>query len=85
MTFDDGFENNYRVAGPVLASMKIPATIFLTTGLIGTDQLLWPDRLFLSLQNTTRDSLDLRKYGSGRFSLVGSAGAMPRGTGCGPC
>jgi len=35
LTFDDGFESNYKVAFPVLKDFGLTATIFLTTGFLG--------------------------------------------------
>jgi len=32
ITFDDGYESNYRLAGPVLREFDLPATIFACTG-----------------------------------------------------
>ena len=41
VTFDDGFRNNITHAAPLLKKYGVPATVFLTTGLIGTDAMLW--------------------------------------------
>lgn len=37
VTFDDGFENVYLNAWPVLQELQIPATIFLNTAYLGAD------------------------------------------------
>ena len=42
VTFDDGFLNNVNVAAPILKKYDVPATIFLTTGLIETGDTIWP-------------------------------------------
>ena len=45
VTFDDGWLDNYRHAYPVLKELGIPATIFLPTDYVGSDQWFWPDQL----------------------------------------
>ena len=36
VTFDDGYVDNVTVAAPILESLGIPATFFVTTGFVGT-------------------------------------------------
>ena len=38
ITLDDGYRDNYLYAFPVLKKYQLPATIFLTTDLVNTDQ-----------------------------------------------
>ena len=54
ITFDDGYQNNFDVAFPILLRERIPATIFLTTGLINTNDTVWHCYLNLALSQTRR-------------------------------
>ncbi len=40
ITFDDGWQSNYTLL-PTIKKESIPVTIFLTTGLIGTNRKIW--------------------------------------------
>lgn len=44
VTFDDGYRDNYEYAAPVLRSLELPATFFVTSDFIETDTVAWWDR-----------------------------------------
>ena len=70
VTFDDGFEDNYKLAFPVLKELNIPATIFLTAGLIGSDELSWEDKIGEAILQTKKKHLLLNSCFNGEiFSL----------------
>jgi peptidoglycan/xylan/chitin deacetylase (PgdA/CDA1 family) len=58
ITFDDGYQNNFEVAFPILCRERVPATIFLTTGLMNTEDTVWYCRLNLVLSQTHRHFIE---------------------------
>lgn len=60
LTFDDGYRDSLTHAAPILARYGLPATIFLTTGYVGTAEMPWYDLLALGLKTTRRESVSLR-------------------------
>ena len=72
ITFDDGWEDNYRVAFPHLLSYGMPATIFACTGLLNTLQLLPEERFARLWSQCFADSsleellIDLNHWGMGK-------------------
>ncbi len=44
ITFDDGYADNYHVAWPLARQYGLPLNLFLTTGFIGADGLLFLDK-----------------------------------------
>jgi peptidoglycan/xylan/chitin deacetylase (PgdA/CDA1 family) len=44
ITFDDGYQDNYRYAAPILEALSLPATFFVVSGWIGTGTVPWWDR-----------------------------------------
>lgn len=45
ITFDDGYADNFLYALPVLEKYKVPATVFVSSGNIGTDREFWWDEI----------------------------------------
>lgn len=45
LTFDDGFENNYSIAAPMLERWRVPATFYVTTGFVAGNTSSWTDMI----------------------------------------
>jgi len=59
VTFDDGYQDNYQNAFPILQRYGLPATIFLTTGCIDSREPLWFEQLAQAIKKTAREFVDV--------------------------
>lgn len=59
VTFDDSFKNIKTVALPILKKYHVPATFFITTGMVSNDRLFWVDRLEHTINRTDKTFLSL--------------------------
>jgi peptidoglycan/xylan/chitin deacetylase (PgdA/CDA1 family) len=61
ITLDDGYQDVYDHAWPVLQQAGVPAIVYVPTALIGTTQLLDHDRLYWLVRSAHERGLDLRE------------------------
>ncbi|NOX36461.1 MAG: polysaccharide deacetylase family protein [Calditrichaeota bacterium] len=59
ITFDDGFENNYKYAFPVLKKYGVVGHFFLTTDFMGSQKMLWTEEVNYRIMHTHRKKLHL--------------------------
>jgi peptidoglycan/xylan/chitin deacetylase (PgdA/CDA1 family) len=63
ITFDDGWEDNYKIAFAILKKYQAPALIFLSSDYIGTKKVFWHVRLRKTLSNPSINNwIDKRSF-----------------------
>lgn len=63
LTFDDGYKDNYTNAYPLLKKYDIPATIYLTSKLIGSGELVWADKVGYIIYHSSVNHVKINKLG----------------------
>ena len=71
LTFDDGYRDNLSHAAPILAQHRLPATIFLATGYIGTPDMPWFDHVALAFKLSRRKDVTLPGFPPQRLATEG--------------
>ena len=59
VTFDDGYEDTYTVASPVLKRYSVPATVFVVAGFLDCADIFWWEKVPELLRITRHSSLDM--------------------------
>lgn len=67
ITFDDGYMDNYTTAYPILKEYKIPATIFLTVNMIGTENVFCSSKIRFAVMHTKKQFV---RMGDKRWELT---------------
>jgi peptidoglycan/xylan/chitin deacetylase (PgdA/CDA1 family) len=62
LTFDDGYEDNYTAAYPILRAHRLQATFFVATGFIDEPRLPWWDEIAWMVRRSERRSVALPAY-----------------------
>ena len=63
VTIDDGYEDFFHFALPVLRKHRIPATLYATTEFVDQRLWLWPDYLRYAIEHTSRNSIECDRGG----------------------
>ena len=60
LTFDDGYLDNLHIAAEILDRLRLPATLFVPTGVIDRGENQWVDRLYAMIRARTHHVLELQ-------------------------
>ena len=68
VTFDDGYEDNYTIAWPILSRYRVPATFFIATSFLDGGRM-WNDEVIDAVRKMPAGELDWSAHGLGRHEL----------------
>jgi len=60
ITFDDGYENNFTMAAPILEGFNVPATFYVSSGLMNSTKMFWTDILEDCINRTKKSKIIIR-------------------------
>ena len=69
ITFDDGLQNVFENALPVLRELYLKAVCFVLPGLSEEKKCIWPNRVFEIFVNTSHESIDLTEFSLPRYDI----------------
>lgn len=69
LTFDDGYKSFLTHAYPILEEYQIPSTIYITTGPVAEEGMIWTDRIFCYLYNKYCEEIDLTEFSLGKWPI----------------
>jgi len=64
VTIDDGYKDCYMNAYPILQRYKVPATLFLATNYIDSQELYWWDKVAYAINKTNLSSFSVPELGT---------------------
>ncbi|MFT5249013.1 MAG: peptidoglycan/xylan/chitin deacetylase (PgdA/CDA1 family) [bacterium] len=70
ITFDDGYEDFYDVAWPIIKKHSIPVTLYITTDFSANKCWLWPDKIKSLLENSQESQINIEPFGNVELSYV---------------
>lgn len=74
ITIDDGYRDNYSLALPILKKYGIPATLYIATGFIGTNNMMPMDCVDYALRTTKKKTLKWKRITDYALHLGESSG-----------
>lgn len=69
ITFDDGYQNNYSLALPILKRKKVNATFYIASGFLDGGWM-WNDGIIEAISKTEKKSLNLSMIGCDCKSII---------------